>query len=343
MQPAHQTIIDAIIRKAEKVCPDSLALIGVYGSAATGDLHKKSDLDLLILINDDNGWQLGKGFILDDTGIGYDIYCTNWEGLEHEASCEHAHLTKLMDSAIVYVQDEKALQRLEMLRKQAADLLASDARYEKAQACMDNAKRAYADCFLARDLAEVRCGAGGVIYFVLDAVMLFHGCYYRRGVKRTFEELAVLNLPFDMVGMILQVIRAGDVGAIREAVTQLMRAVQEYMTIPGEKCPPDAGLSGTYEEMFSNWRNKMTEAAGKNDVFSSFMNMLSFQMMLSGIASGVQMKKIEVMGQFDAENLKNNAELFDRALEAYLEVYRAAGIQPRHYANAEQFAADYLQ
>ena len=141
MLPAHKTIMDAIIRKADAVCPDSLALIGLYGSAATGDLHEKSDLDLLILIKDDNGWQLGKGFILDDSGIGYDIYCTNWGMLEGEASCEHAHLTKLMDSTIVYVRDEDALQKLMEMRAQAAQLLASDARFEKAQALMEDAKR----------------------------------------------------------------------------------------------------------------------------------------------------------------------------------------------------------
>lgn len=77
MKIVNQKIIDAVIEKAEKVCPDSLALIGVYGSAATGDVHEKSDLDLLILIQNDEGWQLGTGFILDDLKIGYDIYCTN--------------------------------------------------------------------------------------------------------------------------------------------------------------------------------------------------------------------------------------------------------------------------
>ena len=43
------------------MCPDSLALIGVYGSVATGDEHEKSDLDLMILINDENGCVLAEG------------------------------------------------------------------------------------------------------------------------------------------------------------------------------------------------------------------------------------------------------------------------------------------
>lgn len=101
----NQKIVDAIVRKAEKVCPGSLALIGVYGSVCTGDVHEKSDLDLMILINDDEGRKLSDGFILDDRKIGYDIYCTDWKMLEEEAECRHAHLAKLMDSEIVLEPD----------------------------------------------------------------------------------------------------------------------------------------------------------------------------------------------------------------------------------------------
>ena len=68
MNNINQKIIDAIIAKAEKICPNSLSLIGVYGSFATGDIYEKSDLDLLILIQDDDGWKLGTGFILMTLG-----------------------------------------------------------------------------------------------------------------------------------------------------------------------------------------------------------------------------------------------------------------------------------
>lgn len=37
MNDRNETMIDAVIKKAEALCPDSLALIGVYGSVATGD------------------------------------------------------------------------------------------------------------------------------------------------------------------------------------------------------------------------------------------------------------------------------------------------------------------
>jgi predicted nucleotidyltransferase len=55
----NRKIIDAVIRKEQVVCPGAVALIGVYGSFMTGDVHPLSDLNLLILINDERGWQLG--------------------------------------------------------------------------------------------------------------------------------------------------------------------------------------------------------------------------------------------------------------------------------------------
>ncbi|HNS35484.1 hypothetical protein KU43_04335 [Mesotoga sp. SC_NapDC2] len=44
----NERIIKAVIEKSKRVCPDSVALVGIYGSFATGDIHDKSDLDLFI-------------------------------------------------------------------------------------------------------------------------------------------------------------------------------------------------------------------------------------------------------------------------------------------------------
>ena len=70
----NKKIIEAVIENAKKVCPDSIALIGIAGSFCSGDFYEKSDLDLCIVINDDDGWKLGSCFILDD--VAHVIYCT---------------------------------------------------------------------------------------------------------------------------------------------------------------------------------------------------------------------------------------------------------------------------
>ena len=181
------------------MCPDSLALIGIYGSAVTGDEHKKSDLDLMILINDKNGQILADGFILDDIDVGYDIYCTSWDMLERDAQCNHAHLSRLFDSVIVYCKDKSSLERLAEIKRKAAEVLASNRRYDKANNVYCEAKKKFAESFLTESLSQVRGCAGAVIMFIEDAVMLYNGQYFRKGIKRTFDELRQLDLPFDFV------------------------------------------------------------------------------------------------------------------------------------------------
>lgn len=156
MNNINKTILDAVIKKANALFPDSLALIGVYGSAATGDEYEKSDLDLMILINDENGLVLADGFILDDIDVGYDIYCTSWDMLEGDAQCKDADLSKLFDSKIVYCKDNSALRRLDEIKKKAAELLASDKRYDLAGNAYCEAKKMFAEAYLSESLSKVR-------------------------------------------------------------------------------------------------------------------------------------------------------------------------------------------
>ncbi|MGN0141750.1 MAG: nucleotidyltransferase domain-containing protein, partial [Roseburia sp.] len=246
MNQVNQTIVDVIIKKAEKVCPQSLALIAVYGSVATGDDYEKSDLDLMILINDDEGWKLSAGFILDDIGVGYDIYCTSWQMIEGDAECSHSRLSKLMDSKILYVKDESAVKRLDALREKAANLLQSEERFEKAEEALKNAKIAYADAMLSESLSETRAQAAYVIELLLDTVMLWNGRYFKKGVKRTFEELEEVTLPEHFVSGIEAVVMSKDIREIRDALTDLMAAVKRFAVRAEAKSEPSQeNIAGT--------------------------------------------------------------------------------------------------
>ena len=192
----NQKIIDAVIEKEQALCPGSVALIGIYGSFQTGDIHPLSDLDLLILINDDRGWQLGKAFIQDDLGVGHDIYCTNWEGLRQDARYEHPHIGKLMDSRIVYCADEKYRVELEKLRDEVRKTMSEpfgEADCEKAEKELKEAQCCYAEAMTEEGLAEVRRRAGGAIYYAENAVALLNKTYFRLGVKRRYEELNAMK------------------------------------------------------------------------------------------------------------------------------------------------------
>ena len=340
----NQTILDAVIRRTEAVCPDSVALIGIYGSAATGDTHEKSDLDLLVLINDDRARTLNRTFVLDDIGVGFDIYCTTWDMAEADARCEHAHLSRLLDARIVCIRDPDAAVRLENLREKAKACLSSDERFDRANDALQAAVTRFGECCLAQSLSRCRTWAAAAIDALLSAVMLWHGRYFRLGVKRTFEELARLGLRFDLKGDIDRIIRADSMDAVRDALGQTIRDVRAQLPFPVERVPASPeNLSGTWEEMYSNWRNKMTEAAENRDPFASFMNLTALQFMFDGVAAGIDIRVPDAMAHFDPADLSGNAARFDEALDEYLREYEKIGLKPLHYADADAFSTDFCQ
>lgn len=363
MRETDQKIIDAVIRKAKQQCPESLALIGIYGSVCTGDEHEKSDLDLLILINDEKGRQLADGFILDDEQIGYDLYCTSWEMLESEAECRHAHISKLMDSKIVYAADEMVMDRLSQLREGAAKILNSEMRYEKVSEIQEQIRKVYADAMIVKSIGELRAYAAYMISLSLDATMLWNGRYFKKGIKRTFEELEGICLPDDFKENIEKIVFAQDMSELSQVLTDLFRSIindtlsdevlpsrrDMYDVMPfgytkqdREKAQPSKeALSGTYEEMFSNWKNKMWEAARRGDAFSSFMNLASFHFMLMEIAGEVEISEIKVMDDFRADQLEHNAKIFDSALQKYQKEYERIGLKIRCFPNVDSFVRDY--
>ena len=81
----------------------------------------------------------------------------------------------------------------------------------------------------------------------------------------------------------------------------------EYLQVPKKKVLPSAeNLRGTYEEMYSNWKNKMAEAAGRDDVYSSFMNLLSLQWMIHEITECIAVDDFEIMDKFNPKKLEEN-------------------------------------
>ena len=353
VEEQNQRIIGAVIEKAERVCPGSLALIGVYGSFLTGDTHPGSDLDLLILINDQNGWQLGSAFIQEDRQVGHDLYCTTWESLKQDAEYRHPHIAKLLDAKIVWRADERYEKELEAIRRETRKKLDAPftwADYENAERVLREAEQAFAQAMIAESLSETRLHAGNTVYCVEDAVALLNKAYFRFGVKRRYAELSALkNRPDDLCGLIEQVVSARDVSAVKKCLVRLMKAVtacfgQVRESLEEKKKPVCAeAVTGTCEEMYSNWRNKMILAASAGDRHLSFMSLVSLDGMLRDIRQETAIGSYDALAAYDPDDLMKTAEGFDAVLSAYEAEYRKVGLPVRRYANIDTFAAAYAR
>ena len=351
LEERNQKIIDAVIKKADTVCPGALALVGINGSFMTGDFYEKSDLDLLILINDERGEKLACTFIQDDLQVGHDIYCVTWERLQNDAGYEHPNISKLMDAKIVYCADEKYRERLDLLRKTAKDILSapfSEEDYAKAEKLLKEAEYGYTLAMISENKSDVLDGAGRVIYYVENAIAMLNKQYFRYGVKRAYEELnAMQKRPERLCDMIDDVISATSVASVQKHLSTLMKEtiavfhhVKETIAVQKKAVTGDT-LIGTYEEMYSNWRNKMHAAAETGNRHLAFMSLISSNAMFSEIESEVNIDRYDVLGGYDSQELHKTANAYDDILNAYLKEYRKTGIQVRHYSDIDAFALDY--
>lgn len=350
LEERNQRIIEAVIRKAERECPGVLAMIGVYGSFCTGDCHAKSDLDLLILINDDRGWVLSDGFVLD--GVGFDLYCTTWESLEADAAYTSPHIAKLMDSRIVYCPREADRMRLEKLRENVRRILEQPMCTEdllRAEKEFAEAERTYARLMRGETVSACRVHGAEMLYHLENAVCLLNKQYFHLGVKRAFKEFSGMrNVPQGFEELADRLVYAENIGDLRAAADALLCAADDCFSrvrriVPVEKPAPCADdLRGTLEEMISNWRGKIYEAAENGDALAALMAVVSLQSFFDDLADEFDMVRYDAIACFDPTDLQKTAKAFDAVLSAYCGEYEKAGLSLCSYKSIEQFEAAYI-
>ena len=246
-----------------------------------------------------------------------------------------------MDSKNVYIKNQEAYDEFVKLREQAKLFLESKERFQRVKELVDKAKISYADSYLHEELGQIRMDAYEVMQNLLDAIMIYHGSYFKRGLKRTFEELEKLPISDEFSSLLKKVVASKEVSELRELLKSLLMVTERHISQEKQKEAQDQGLAGTYEEMYSNWRNKVAEAADNQDVFSSFVNMCGLQSMLSDISEDIEMEPYNIMEEYHPDCLGDNLKLFDASLQKYEDVYNRAGIKIKHFSHVDEFVKNY--
>ena len=350
LRQRNARIIEAILKKADMVCPGSIALIGIGGSFCSGDIHERSDLDLCIVINDPDGWKIADCFILNE--VGFDIYCTPWRRLEAMAEYTNPHVTKLLHLDIVYQANDASLARYMTLRRTVQDKLDSPFSAEDANHVtrhFTDAMNAYTSVMLSDTAAECKYASAKMLLAIEYLIYLANKSYIHRGIRRIPEELQTMKrLPQEFWTDYQQMIAANSQDDIRSCSTQFMKSVQAFVTTVNESVMPKKEITqdsirGTYEEIVSNWRSKMYLAAHTDDAYLALMTMVSCQGFYDEFATEYNIDRVRVFEEFQIDNLLRSAERFDAAMEYYRCLYTQLGEPVRSYLSIEAFEKDYLE
>lgn len=350
LEKRNERIINAVIKKANSICPESIALIGIYGSFYTGDIHDKSDLDLCIVINDDEGWKLSSCFILDD--VAFDIYCTPWDVLENMTEYKNPYITKLLDLNVVYIREKKFLMRYEELRLKAVKRLKEEFSRqdnENAEKLIEEGIKEYANIMLSSEYGECRYKVAGMLYNVEQAIYIYNKQYINTSVKRIPEEISKMeNLPEGFVELYNKLIESEEIEDMKNISTRLMKAMQEFSRVMRAKVTTKSiitenDIKGSYEEIYSNWKNKMYHAADINDTYLSLNTAASCQAFYDDMYNEYNIKKVNIMKKLKNNNLKEAVKSFDEAMEQYKENYNNLGVDVVKYSDIDEFEKNYFK
>lgn len=346
----NERLIDIVIERAKRDFSEDIAIIGVTGSFATGDYHEKSDLDLIIIGNTDAGWGISTCFILD--GVGYDIYLSPWDTrIESAASLIHPYISFLVDMKIVYCTQPEYMDRFNRYRDRALEALARPIGEEclgRALKDIDLARQEYAGAMLGDQPGAVRYAAGGVMYYVINAIMHMNNTYFKRSTKKKMDEVAgCAHLPENFVPLAAGIASAVTVEALRAAAGDLLVST---IKLHAEMCeryiekpvPSRENLRGTYEEMWSNYRNKVISGTERGDLVYVFNAAVDAQNFLDEMTKNVGTKKYDLMGKFDPDDLIGFRDAFLEVMDEYRANYERAGLEVQMFDDLDALYERYL-
>ena len=270
----NNKIIEVIMKEVQEKCPDAIDLIGIGGSFCNGDIYEKSDLDLVIIYNNDRAKCLDKCFIIED--VGFDVYTQDWNRFEVMAEYNHPYVTKLFDLNVVYSRNEEVLQKYKLYQNRFKSNMGNTElvnkhigeHFIKVLSSVNSLQNASNIGIAYRKLASII----KEIEFILFMV---NRTYVKRGTKRVPEEIANLQLlPQDFLPIYNEIVNCKTLEEIQNKVLMLVSSIKnllDSMNISYESTEENKNdevkrainatdLPGTYEEIYSNWKNKMYHA-----------------------------------------------------------------------------------
>lgn len=347
----NEKLIKMVIERAKRDFPEDIALIGLTGSFSTGDYHERSDLDLIIINNTDRGWEIASCFILGE--IGYDIYCTPWDTrINDQANLVSPMVSCLVDLQILYSAKPEYLERFNQYRQLALDTLAlpsGEPCLNRARDSIQQAKQYYADAMLAEEPSAVRFAAGLGMQELIHAVTHLNNTYFKRGLKRYWEEMATWqNLPDDFEAQCHRLVATTEPDDVRSIFRTLLENVirlharlkREWIPLSP---PTSDNLAGTYEELWCNFRNKLHVCAETGNQTQAWQVALGAQGFFDEMSESRGTPRVDVVGAFHAEDLPGFRDAFMQMMEAYRTEYDKAGRAVERYATFEDLYAHFMR
>lgn len=331
----EEFVTEWTIDTIKKEYADDITLVVAHNTLCIND--KQQALSYFVPITD-RGRSFSKTFILE--GRGFDIWGIEWERLEQFAELNEYNITCLADGEVLYARTPADKERFEELKKRQAQNLADPLR-QRAHAleAFAQAKEIYFEMLFSKR-SDVKMGAAYVCDYLARAICFSNGGFFHKAQTDQLAELLQMGeIPDDFAELYNAIIRQKDEKKQKEQCYELIRIVETYLERPEKPAPKEYNfqdLADWYGELSYTWL-RIRYYCKEKDVTKAFMWGSMLQVELNQVCEDFGLEKMELMEEFDAENLSKFAHHADCLEKEMRTKIINGGGRIREYQSREDF------
>ena len=335
LQERNKSIIEEVIKKIERTCPNAVDMVAISGSFASGDYNEKSDLDLLIVSNNEESDKIRTAFIMDD--IGYDIYTSTWDDIKNISKYENPYAAKLKQLDIVYTRNNDAMEKYKEFQADLNDNMNNEELIkENISKNFSKILGNYNDILNCENISEAYKILGNFMFNLENVIYLLNGKYVEHGTKNIPVEIVKMkNIPRDVVSKYLKLPECTSINEIIEKMFEIEKSLETFLKdknikvdyeeeqqqIKEKKELKSENLTGSFEELYSNYYNKIKTSYNENNRYLSFRTMVDAQKFYDEYSEKYEMEPIDLIGNYDPNNLEGNYRSFVSSLQVWKGLY----------------------
>ena len=343
----NSKIINKVLEKIKCEYPDSIDLVAVAGSFASGLYHEKSDLDLLIVANEDVDG-LCKCFILD--GIGYDIYYHKWDSLEEMSKYNNMFVTKLKDINIVYYRNEDILKKYNELQDILNINMNDDEKNKEKIESLINKMIIHKNSIQSStSLNDCYKLVGLMMNDIENIIYINNKDYSYGGTKNILSEINYMgNKPKGFIDEYKKILDLTNIEDIKNWSRSIVGLVLSYFNKEDNSLCEEKDnsidkrditkndLIGTYEELYSNYYNKLVNAAKTNNKYLSFRTMIDAQGFFDEFTDAFNLREFNLLDKYNPNDLMANLNEFTVLLNKWKELYDQFQLDVEEYDSIDE-------
>ncbi len=332
----NNKIINEVLTKIKRTCPNSVDMVAIGGSFAAGDYYEKSDLDIVIIRNRDDAVSISKCFIMDD--IGYDIYTQSWDDFKRMTRYTSPYVTKLKQLDIIYTRNDDVIEKYKSMQADLNDNMNNDLLLNNnIKNLFSRVIKNYSDLLNSNTQRESYMALGNFIENAENIIYLMNRKYIEHGIKTIpIDIMKMKDLPKNFINNYYRLFNVTSDHEILEAVTETYKTLEQYlidheielkMNTEFDKRNSykqelsSSALTGTFEELYSNYYNKLKYAYENNDKFLSFRCLVGAQKFYDYFNEKFDIDEIDIISKYNPNDLKQNYDTFVTSLKEWKKIY----------------------